>query len=466
MNIKVIKNVIAAFSILLLSMSVPTVTRAAADANIEVIPFPAAYSVETADADDVIKSPVTTQITSTLKGSKYYKSRWERYSSYYYYNQLSTKQKKLYNLFNSQCIKLLTTGMTVQNVLPKSVSGTGKDYYYLDPIDYEELGLSEKQAMVTSRFFRYSNPQYFFLNGSELGYNGSGVCAITVYSDFRTPEGRKAAIDAMNETIDEWDYYIDELGSDQKKVKMIHDLICERVEYNSAAYESGYANDEKEYTQSMYSALGWSGKKTVCAGYSFAFQYLANKYGIDCVCVTSVGTDPDTGEESGGHQWNAVRVDDQWYMIDLTWDDTEIEGHSILYLWYCRSAKKINSGEYTAGNIDENHTPESFYGSKLPKCVKDTEPTLYEPGEFYEPDSRVKAPAVTINKKTKKATIKSKTKNVTIYYTTDGTVPDPASSKCLIYKKAFKVKKGQVIRAVAVRSGYYDSKVTKKKVKF
>gem|GEM_PF-3559957 len=435
--------------------------------NDAVIDFPAGYDIDTVDADETLKSPVTSLITSDLKGSKYYKSRWERYSSYYYYNQLNAREKKIYNVLNTQCLELLNSSMTVENVIPKNMSGNGREYFFLDPIDYEEMGASENEAMRAFRFFRYSNPQYFFIDGTQLGFNGAGIFAITIYSDFRTYEGRKAAIDAMNETIDSWDIYIDELDSDEEKVRKIHDLICERVSYNFEAVNTGYVNDNREFTQSMYSALGWPTKKTVCAGYSYAFQYLANKYGIDCVSVTSGGVDSDTGETAGGHQWNAVRIEDQWYMIDLTWDDDPLADGTIpiAYMCYLRSLKKINSLAYVQDN-DENHIPESFYGSRLPKCVKDSGPTIYEPGEIYEPENRVKAPVITVNKKNKKVSLKSKTKNVTIYYTTDGTAPDPASSKSLIYKKAFKVKKGQVIRAVAVRSGYYDSKITKKKVKF
>ena len=48
---------------------------------------------------------------------------------------------------------------------------------------------------------------------------------------------------------------------------------------------------------------------------------------------------------------------------------------------------------------------------------------------------------------------------------TVGTQVSGIVSKLYVDYKS-EVKKGQVIRAVAVRSGYYDSKITKKKVKF
>ena len=44
-----------------------------------------------------------------------------------------------------------------------------------------------------------------------------------------------------------------------------------------------------------------------------------------------------------------------------------------------------------------------------------------------------------------------------IYYTTDGTVPSAHTKKCDIYSGPFTVEYGTVIKAMAVKHGYYDS---------
>ena len=419
--------------------------------GVQFIDVPMVYDTPVVTVEEEIKSP----ITSAIKGSKYYKSKWEKYGSYYYYNQLSAKQKKLYNALNTQCLKFLTGDATCDNVME---DGMGHYLYHLDMIDYSALDLSLKSATDVMRLFKYSTPQYFFLSTYMYIDERSGMLCLFVYKDFITPEAREAAIDKMNETVDAWDEEISNLDYDEEKVRKIHDLICERVSYNNSAYDNNFANDENEYSQSIYSVFGWDQKKTVCAGYSQAFAFLANKYGIDSVSVSSED-----------HQWNAVRVYDQWYTIDLTWDDDPYQDGSIpvIYFFFCRSDKKIAAllNKIDAGN-NESHTAESFYGKKLPKCVKDTGSTQTMPGEFFEPDYRAKAVTITVNKYSKKVSLKSKTKKATIYYTTDGTAPDPASTKSNLYTGAFKVKKGQVIRAIAVKSGYEDSKITKKKVKF
>ena len=67
--------------------------------------------------------------------------------------------------------------------------------------------------------------------------------------------------------------------------------------------------------QSAYSAL--VNGKTVCAGYSRAFQYIMNKLNITTYYVT--------GKSQGeSHAWNIVKLGNGYYNIDLTWDDGKI----------------------------------------------------------------------------------------------------------------------------------------------
>lgn len=57
----------------------------------------------------------------------------------------------------------------------------------------------------------------------------------------------------------------------------------------------------------------------VCEGYSKLFQYL-------CYCV-GINATPVYGTSQGqAHMWNAVQLDGQWYMVDVTWDDTSDQG--------------------------------------------------------------------------------------------------------------------------------------------
>ncbi len=91
------------------------------------------------------------------------------------------------------------------------------------------------------------------------------------------------------------------LDSNYDKEKYIHDAVIELVEYDENA----------SMTQSAYSAL--VNHKSVCAGYAKTFQYLMTRIGIPTYYVT--------GTSEGNHAWNIVMLDDEYYNVDLTWDD-------------------------------------------------------------------------------------------------------------------------------------------------
>jgi len=93
------------------------------------------------------------------------------------------------------------------------------------------------------------------------------------------------------------------MSGNYEKEKFVHDKLIERVSYNLSA----------EMNQSAYSAL--VNGQTVCAGYARAFQYLLQQLGIPCYYCTGYA-----GEE---HAWNIVALDDGYYNVDATWDDSD-----------------------------------------------------------------------------------------------------------------------------------------------
>ncbi|MBQ8303559.1 MAG: hypothetical protein IJX79_01215, partial [Clostridia bacterium] len=63
-------------------------------------------------------------------------------------------------------------------------------------------------------------------------------------------------------------------------------------------------------------ALVWG--YTVCEGYARTMKYLCRKLGIECLIVTGTSKNEQ-------HMWNMVRLDDEWYHIDSTWNDPGLD---------------------------------------------------------------------------------------------------------------------------------------------
>lgn len=89
----------------------------------------------------------------------------------------------------------------------------------------------------------------------------------------------------------------------EQMVLSVHDYIVARTQYTA-----------RNVLNNGYHAL--VKKETRCYGYSQLFLRVMERLGIPCKTVIC----DDTGDGSG-HAWNVVCLNDNWYHLDLTWDD-------------------------------------------------------------------------------------------------------------------------------------------------
>jgi len=72
-----------------------------------------------------------------------------------------------------------------------------------------------------------------------------------------------------------------------------------------------------------YAETALVNKKAVCAGYALIFKYLLEELDITCEYIT--GTAKTRARKIGvknnieNHAWNAVKLDGEWKLIDVTW---------------------------------------------------------------------------------------------------------------------------------------------------
>lgn len=379
------------------------------------------------------------EVENILKSSAYYNSTWEKYGSYYFYNQLSSKEKAYWDALNKVCLKYMTTQADAAKY---NISGT--TYYYIDIVGSSSLSLSQMEEVY--QIFRYSNPQYYFLKSAYLK-NGTYGIAGCVYPAFANGSARAAATKKVQSQVSSWQKKIDACSTDEKKVKMIHDLIIDKVEYNQTLYDNHFKDEDTAYSQSAYSVFCTD--LTVCAGYSQAFEMMCNGSGIDAVAVTSYY-----------HEWNKVRLNDSWYNVDCTWDDAD---GTIYYGYFERSDNYYDTVNYSSYVF---HAEEDIWEGYLPACTIDSGATSTAPGTIAAITQTVAKPVISasVSGTSYKVKITSKTSGAVIYYTTDGSEPNAAYSKGTRYTGAFTVSPGKTVKAVAVCNKYADSSVSSKKL--
>lgn len=106
-------------------------------------------------------------------------------------------------------------------------------------------------------------------------------------------------------------------ASEYDTIKLFYDWLGHNITYERLDTE-----------QLLYSAF--KERKTICGGYSVAFQYLCNKVGIQCVLVDGMSDNGQTPPE--GHTWNMVNINGKFYWVDATWGDA---GDEISYYYLC-----------------------------------------------------------------------------------------------------------------------------------
>lgn len=99
---------------------------------------------------------------------------------------------------------------------------------------------------------------------------------------------------------------INEDMEDYAKVLAIHDYLIDRTVYPTDF------DAEDEDLQSIYGALVEG--MAVCSGYTDAFNYMAGKAGVESIIVVGVAGGID-------HSWNMVKLEGDWYHVDVTWND-------------------------------------------------------------------------------------------------------------------------------------------------
>ena len=123
------------------------------------------------------------------------------------------------------------------------------------------------------------------------------------------------SVDTSPESVGRW--LAGELGHDPFRLaKAIHDYIADRVAYDyDALAKFPDIPDEVANAQDV-----WRNRRGVCSGYSDLYRVMAKAAGLDAAYLVGEIRGIEGGVEPIKHAWNAVKVRDGWYLMDVTWD--------------------------------------------------------------------------------------------------------------------------------------------------
>ncbi len=381
--------------------------------------------------------------SNQVASQAYNNTTWDKYSTNYYYNLLTDAQQQVWEQLDAMCLQLLVGTDDVEMESLKDKDGKVIEVLYRTDFVISQ-SLTVNEIYNTALIFRVSNPQYYFLNTTILyaedQQSGLVVAALGVYDKFVNGQTRASETAKVKAKLNQWESQMSGAATELDKAKKAHEIVMTGTTYNNKAVVNGMVTDEldKKYiTQSAYSALLMG--STVCAGYSMAYEMLCNSVGVDSITMTS-----------SNHQWNKIRVQDSWYNVDCTWDDSYDQ---LTYTYFMKNDaqfKQIGS-----------HTPGSAWTAYMPACtltVSDNTTTL---GSLPKSVGTVAQPTITVYSGTQgyNVTISCGTSGTKIYYTLNGTTPSVAYSKSKVYQGGFVTGNYKNIKAVAVKDTYLDSPI-------
>lgn len=120
------------------------------------------------------------------------------------------------------------------------------------------------------------------------------------------------------------------IESTQDKLAALHDYLILNCKYDVEAAEQ----EMLDGTSAPFTAYGaLVDGKAVCSGYARAFMMMCQAVGIDCIYIS---------DSKMNHSWNAVKIDNEIYYIDCTFDDPiPDQGEKIIREYFLKTSEEL-----------------------------------------------------------------------------------------------------------------------------
>lgn len=282
----------------------------------------------------------------------------ETIATSYYYRQLNDYAKIIYDGLKQNEDKLTSGNFKID---------FGTKFNTLLHSDSGEQKMNEAFQSAWNAF-SYDHVNLFYIDVSKMTLitNATTLGMITTYhvsmgagnnanyfqDNFTSEKQVKEEITAV-ENLGKQVAKAVEKENDATKVKKIHNWLVGQLSYDNST------TGKEKYT--IYGPLRHA--KGVCEGYARSLKYLLDLAKVPCVLVSGTATDEQGNSET--HAWNYVRLNNQWFAIDVTWDDPVVTGNGVLsdqyrYRYFLKGSKEFLKDHKEDGVISENSMKFSF----------------------------------------------------------------------------------------------------------
>ena len=205
----------------------------------------------------------------------------------------------------------------------------------------------------------YENNQ---LNSKGLLYNVNCTIGLSVNQANYTLPSAIVTSDsfAVSNAVNDALYYYPD-ATDGVKLQLFHDWIMHNFHYD-------YVSLDNSKRKSQYSDFCITNKLAVCEGYADVFAAMARYCNIPCSIIC-------TSADDMNHAWNQVYYNDEWKLVDVTWDDTYYDPDQSV----TNTDKRPYEENYTYFMIDlkgiNNDHVDKFYQGEMNRTLNKTDIT-------------------------------------------------------------------------------------------
>ena len=192
----------------------------------------------------------------------------------------------------------------ILNIYYTVINAGKENFTFYCPSDYqscqkdiEEIANNEETLSLINN---YVHPYNSFKH-IETEFNNQGKITITIFKSY-TENDILEIENKINEIIKST---INSNNTLEENIKLTHDYIINSTQYDSARIDQ---NNLTYKSDIAYGPLlqGYG----ICSGYADAMQLILEKLNVENFKVASAN-----------HIWNAVKINNEWKHLDLTWDD-------------------------------------------------------------------------------------------------------------------------------------------------
>ena len=224
----------------------------------------------------------------------------------YHYTQLNDSEKELYlflvELFLARKFSFFYP--VFEDSVPDDPEICALPRFHFNP----------KEFVDTTKVYRavvWDCPELYYLSNYAMHYDGDGLFSFRSNCDYTYSNEE---LDEYDRLLDEFLHLFDDIEDDFELELAVHDCILRKFDYD----DFGMTGElfERGEIFNVISLLKTG--RGVCAAFAGLMQFVLQRRGIPVIYLVAPAKDDEEGDL---HAWLAVKIDGEYYHLDVTFDE-------------------------------------------------------------------------------------------------------------------------------------------------